>query len=199
MLRPALISIAALVLLPATGAAQHTPAGAPPSYSAPREVSQYDFLLGEWELTIKLPPTSLATRIHGMPKLLGTWKARRALDGFGIMDELRITDQAGNPRAFTQATRIYDAGARRWSITSLDVYRSRFQSAAGEWKNGEMHLTGSGVGADGAPLQTRTRIYDITADGFKFQQDHSADGGKSWKDKALLITAKRTAPAGRTP
>lgn len=180
-----------LFLSPAPAVAQHGGMTVAPAGSAPREVSQYDFLVGDWDLTVEVPPTSFATRIHGMPKLVGTWKARRALDGWGLEDDLRITDEAGNPTALLHSVRYYDRNVRHWVISSLDVYRGRFSNASADWRGNFMLLGGNGIGVDGKPYVTRTRIYDITPGSFKFQQDRSGDGGKSWQEGTLKINAHR--------
>ena len=188
--RYALVLIA-LVAMPARLPAQQHGGAAPGAPSRPREAGQYDFLIGKWELSVKVPATSLATRIHGMPKLVGTWKAARALDGWGIEDELQITDAAGNPKTLSHAVRVFDPAAGRWSQSMLDVYRARFTTATAEWKDGQMQQSSQGTDPDGKPVVSRTRFYDITPTGFRFQQDRSADGGKTWTEGALKIEAKR--------
>jgi hypothetical protein len=172
--------------------AQHAAGGAaPPAFSAPREANQYDFLIGQWELTVIPRATGLAARIHGAPRLLGTWKAWRAFDGFGIEDELRIVDGSGNPSALSHSLRVFNAGERRWNVTSLDVYRARTSSATGEWLNGQMQLTGRGTDTEGKPQITRTRFHTITPTTFRFQQDRSSDDGKTWTEAIIRIEAKR--------
>lgn len=194
MIRLARATLLALVLAaPAAVPAQHGAGSAAPSRTAPREASQYDFLVGEWELEVRVPASGLAQRLHGAPKLVGTWKAWRALDGWGIEDELRITDAAGNPSGFTQSVRVYDAAARRWTISSLDVYSARFATVTAEWRDGAMHLTSKGTDRDGKPYLSRTRIYDITPTSFRLQQDRSFDDGRKWSEGTLRIEAKRTA------
>ena len=184
------IALIALVAMPAPVAAQHAGA-APAAPSRPRETNQFDFLIGKWELRIQVPPSSLAARIHGMPKMLGTWTATRALDGWGIEDEMQITDEAGNPKLLSHSVRVFDPAARRWSQSLLDVYRTRFTSATAEWKDGQMHQTSQGTDLEGKPVVSRARFYDITPAGFKFQQDRSTDGGKTWTEGTLKIEAKR--------
>jgi hypothetical protein len=191
-----LVSLTMLSLaLPVSIEAQHA-AGtqqAPPS--APAEARQHDFLIGQWELVVKVPPAGLAQRIHGVPKLVGTWKAWRAFDGFGVEDELRITDAAGNPISLSHALRYYDRTARSWSVTLLDVYRGRLTSATAEWKEGRMVQNGRGTDPEGKPTLVRSRFHDITPDGFKWQQDRSADNGKTWTEGTLRIEARRVAAA----
>ncbi len=194
-------TLALLVSIHAPGAAlaQHGAGqAAQPPTTAPKEAAQFDFLIGTWDLTVKVPAPNLAARIHGTPTLTGSWKAWRAFDGWGIADELRITDAAGNARALTHTLRVFDPGANRWSQTALDVYRSRFSTATAEWVDGEMHLSGRGTGVDGKPYVSRTRIHAITSTSFKFQQDRSTDDGKTWIEGSLRIDAKRTGgPAPR--
>ena len=187
------------VLLLAAGSvtsthAQHSGGAAPAlATTPPKEAAQYDFLVGQWDLAVKMAPVSLATRIHGMPKLVGTWKAWRALRGFGIEDEIEITDDAGNPRGLTTSIRIYDPGLKRWTISALDVYRARFTTLAAEWKDGEMVISSDGTDPEGKPYRSRVRLYAITPTSFKYQQDRSSDGGKTWKEAVLRMEATRTA------
>lgn len=187
------VALAVCILSPATIAAQHGGSGAAPSaVVAPKEASQYAFLIGDWDLTVKVPATSLAARIHGMPKIVGTWSARRALDGWGIVDDLRITDIAGNPNAMLHATRYFDRTTGKWVISALDVYRGRFTTATGELRNGEMQTASSGTDANGKPYMLRTRMFDVKANSFRYVQDRSEDGGRTWTEGTLTIEARRS-------
>ncbi len=183
--------LVALVATPTVLTAQHAGGAAPAAPTRPREANQFDFLIGKWNLSIQVPPPSLAARIHGMPKLVGTWKAARALDGWGIEDEMQITDEAGNPKTLSHYVRVFDAAAARWSVSTLDVYRARFASATAEWKDGQMRQRAEGTDPEGKPVVSRVRFYDITPTTFRFQQDRSSDGGKSWTEGTLKIEAKR--------
>lgn len=187
------VFLIALLSVPAVVGAQHTAAAPAPAPSAPPEARQHDFLVGQWDLIVKVPATSLATRIHGMPKLVGTWKAWRAFDGYGIEDELRITDAAGNPMNLTHSLRFYDRTSRRWTVTALDVYRGKVTTLTATWAEGRMHQESKGVDQDGKAYLSRARFSDITPSGFTFQQDRSPDDGKTWKENTLVIEAKRVA------
>jgi hypothetical protein len=186
----------ALALLPGGAAAQHGGGAAArlPATTPPHEATQFDFLVGQWEVEIRLPAQGLAQRIHGTPRLSGTWKAWRALDGWGLEDDLRVVDGSGNPVTLSHAVRMFDATARRWVVSALDVYRARWTTATAEWRDGEMHLSGSGTSAEGEAYVTRTRFYDITAQAFKMRQERSTDGGRTW-DEALRMDARRLAAA----
>ncbi len=181
-----------ILVLPRGSAAQHAAA---PSTSrvAPREAAQFDFLVGQWEIEARPRATTFAQRIHGAPRLVGTWKAWRALDGFGVEDELRITDGSGNPLAFTHAVRYYSPERRRWLISSLDVYRGTFTSLDAESRPGEMLVTSRGTDQEGKAYLSRTRFHAITPSAFKVQIDRSYDDGRSWTEGYLRIDARRVA------
>ena len=187
-----LAAVLALLTVPHVAVAQHGGESAPDA-RAPREASQFNFLIGQWELVVKPKATSLATRIHGVPKLQGTWKAWRALEGWGIEDELRIVDASGNPRSLVHSVRIFDPAGRRWKVSALDVYRTSFVMTSAQWQGSEMRSQPQDVVADGKPAQSRTRITHITADSFRYHQDRSTDGGRTWTEDMLVIDAKRVA------
>lgn len=194
MSRPLLLAVVLTLPLPSVAAAQHDGGGAPRAAStAPREASQFAFLLGQWELTVTPKVTTLAARIHGAPKLRGSWKAWRAFDGFGIEDELRIVDRSGNPMALNHAMRVYDAARGRWNQSMLDVYRTRLTSATAEWKGSEMIVHSQGSDAEGKPTLQRGRFFAITPTSFSYQNDRSSDNGKSWETEVLRIEARRVA------
>ncbi|MEO8336156.1 MAG: hypothetical protein ABI664_14350 [bacterium] len=181
-----------MLVLPIPARAQHG-GGAPSVLSVPAEAAQFAFLIGQWELVVKPSATTLATKIHGVPKLAGTWKAWRAFDGFGVEDELRITDASGNPRSLSHAMRYFDATAKRWSTTTLDVYRGVFTASTSNWRDGRMTVTSRGVDGDGKAYVSRGTYSDITPAGFRFRQDRSMDNGQTWNDAVLTIDAKRVA------
>jgi hypothetical protein len=56
-----------------------------------------------------------------------------------------------------------------------------------------MRTNGSGTTPEGKPSLTRTRYYDISAEGFRMRQDRSTDNGASWEEGVLAISAKRVA------
>ena len=182
----------ALLMAPCPAPAQHR-AGNQQAPAAPPEARQHDFLIGQWELIVKVPAVGLAQKIHGTPRLAGTWKAWRAFDGFGIEDELRITDAAGNPISLSHAMRFYDRATRSWNVTLLDVYRGKVSAATAEWKDGRMTQSSRGTDQEGKPALFRSRFSDITPAGFRWQQDRSTDDGKTWTEGTLRVEAKRVA------
>lgn len=188
--------LVACLAVPSVAVAQHGPT-ATGAASAPAEGKQHDFLVGQWELTVKVPAVTLAERMHGVPKMVGSWKAWRAFDGYGVEDELRITDASGNPITLVHSLRFYDRTARQWAITALDVYRGKVSSFTASWNKGSMEQESRGTDAEGKPYLARAAFSDITPTSFQFRQDMSYDNGKSWKKNTLIIEATRvsaTAP-----
>ena len=167
--------------------------GTPSAVRAPQEARQFDFLIGQWRLQVKPLVNGLAAKIHGAPKMQGTWKAWRAMEGWGIEDEVRIVDASGNPRALSHAIRLYDATARQWSQVVADAYKGQFTNATALWQGAEMVLTGRGTDGEGKAFVSKTRFFDITPTTFKYRNDRSYDQGKTWTEGVLSIEATRTA------
>lgn len=163
------------------------------NHAPPPETSQFDFLLGQWELQVKPKMNSLVAMIHGAPQLTGTLKASRCLDGLGIEDELRIVDASGNPISLTRSMKVFDSAQKRWMIVGLDAYRAHALNSTAQWLDGEMRVESKGTDADGTPYLSRMRYFEITPDGYRMQQDRSRDDGKTWDEAVLTIDAKRAA------
>ncbi|MEO7770114.1 MAG: hypothetical protein ABIX19_03745 [Gemmatimonadaceae bacterium] len=179
------------MVLAAPARAQH--GGAQPAMrTVPAEARQYAFLVGEFELAVKPQVSTLVAKLHGVPKMIGTWKGWRALDGFGIEDELRITDESGNPKVLSHAVRYYDPEQHHWQSSTIDAYRGVFAMTTSEWRGNAMISTYHGTDADGKAYVTRGTYSDITPTSFRFRQERSSDEGKTWKEN-LSIEAKRVA------
>jgi len=175
---------AIFLLLPGLAAAQ-----------APAQEKQFDFLLGQWEIEARPKVSGIAAAMHGVPKLGGTWKAWRSMDGLAIEDELRIVDASGNPISLSHGMRIYSKAEGRWKSSLLDAYRARFSESAGEGAGSAMVMISQGVDPEGHPVTSRVRYLDIGPGGFRMQQDRSSDGGKTWDEAVLTIVAKRSSAA----
>lgn len=188
-----ILTLTFLLAAPLRVSAQHGGGSSTFASVAPKDAAQFDFLVGQWELTAKPLATTLAQRIHGVPKLLGTWKAWRALDGWGIHDEIRLSDASGNPRLFSSSVRFYDAKARHWSISAIDVYKNVQSQSTSEWRGAEMVVSGSGVDDEGKRFTSRAVFSKITAKSFSYRLDRSTDGGKSWTEGVTKIDAVRVA------
>ena len=184
--------MATLVGAPSLGAQRSGAVAASPTV-APKEGAQFDFLIGQWEVVTKPLAKTLGQRIHGVQKLPGVWKAWRALDGWGIEDELRLTDASGNPRLLTHTVRFFDSNARKWNLSTIDVYQGIVTASSAELKGKAMIVNSQGKEADGGAYLSRGSFTNITAQTFMYRLDRSYDNGKSWTEGFTTIEAKRTA------
>lgn len=189
MLRSLIVSLVLLAASPAT--AQRA---APVDADAPPEARQFDFLVGEWRVDVRPKVSGLAAMVHGAPRLVGTWKAWPEFDGFGVEDELRIVDASGNPASLSRTQRMWSRSEQRWIVAGMDVYRGRMSSARGRRDGDALLVEASGTDPDGKPYAVRTRFTGITADAFELVQDRSADGGRTWDEGVLEMSATRVAP-----
>lgn len=190
-------AIVIAAVIPSLAFAQHAgPGDAQTNTTPPAEAKQFNFLVGQWELDVQPAISSLAAAVHGQPKFAGSWKAWPALDGWGIEDELRISDKDGNPRGIAHTVRVYDATRKRWTNSNLDVWRATFTASTAEWRQGasgpEMITMGRGVDQNGNVFASRTRFYDIKPNSFRADSERSTDDGKSWT-VVRRIVAKRVA------
>ncbi|MEP6483325.1 MAG: hypothetical protein ABJB01_02665 [Rudaea sp.] len=158
--------------------------------SAADGAKQFDFLLGQWELDVHPKISSLAAMIHGTPKLTGTWKAWRAIDGRAIEDEMRIVDASGNPLTLDRSLRFFAAGDHIWRMIGLDLQHSRTHESVGHFGDGQMQVENH-YDEDGKSILMRTHYFDISTDAFRLRQERSVDGGATWEDFSVSIDAKR--------
>ena len=184
--------MATLVCAPSLGA-QRSGAVAPSPTVAPKEGSQFDFLIGQWEVVTTPLAKTLGQKIHGVQKLPGVWKAWRALDGWGIEDELRLTDASGNPRLLTHTVRFFDSKARKWNLSTIDIYQGIVTASSAELKGKAMIVSSQGKEGDGGAYLSRGSFTNITAQTFMYRLDRSYDNGKSWTEGFATIEARRTA------
>lgn len=169
-----------------------TAPSATPSTTA-AEAAQFDFLLGDWTIEARPKVSGLVGMIHGSPRIIGTWTAKRSADGAGIDDELTMLDPSGNPIAQNHAHRVYDAAGKRWKISETDDVRKRTSESTAHWTGGDVEIEGRVTYAGDEAFLGRMRIYAITANGFHVRQDRSTDDGKTWEEGAMTIDATRTA------
>ena len=193
-------AVAVIALLGAAGplaplGAQHVGGAQTMATRAPAEASQFDFLVGEWDLVVEPQVSTLAARLHGAPRLQGAWKAWRVLDGWGIEDELRIVDEAGNPRALTLFVRVWDVGTGRWRISAVEAYTAAQSQSVGALREAmEVAAVAPGSDRDGRTFAARSRFVDVTPSSFTYVQERSYDGGREW-ETTVRILATRIAEA----
>ena len=157
MPRPlALLSLLLLGAVPAAGqTARHATCTAP-------EHHQFDFWIGEWDVTLP----------NG--KVAGTNRIEPILNGCALRESW--TGAAGGSGTSYNA---YDRSRRRWHQTWVDAQGNLLQ-LDGAFSGGKMTLTGETVDSTGATATQRI-IWEQTAPGQVRQLwETSTDGGATW-------------------
>ena len=145
----------------------------------------FDYLLGDWEFTA----TSQQYGQFG-----GRWSAVRLEEG-QILDEYRVTGDAGETYYVTTTLRNYNSALDRWELIGADAGSGLQDFGTGRRVGGEVHIEQRFGVAAGTPSLWRIRYYDIRPDGFSWAADRSSDDGKTWTKGFQKIQARRIGPA----
>jgi hypothetical protein len=141
---------------------------APGNPCAAPQQKQFDFWVGEWDLTW---PGEKAGEIGH-----GTNSIQRIMDGCVVREN--FSGLAAMPlRGISVST--FDATAGVWKQTWVDN-EGGYLDFTGEFKDGQMILQREGVRNGGKILQ-RMVWKNITASEFDWSWEASQDGGKTWR------------------
>jgi len=154
---------------------------------APPESRQFDFLIGEWDVS--------ATRYKEDGSTLfqykAGWSAKPLNEGRMVMDDFKAYTPTGEAISSYVTLRTYSEATRRWEMAGLSALQPAMSAQwHGEWKDGEMLLEASGKDPSGAMVQTRIRFHDIASDSFSWESRASRDEGKTWIKTASLLAAR---------
>ena len=151
--------------------------------------SLFDFLNGEWRVVASPRVSRLAALVHGAPRYTGYWRGHHTESG--ISDELRLTNANGATQLVLRFQRMFDTGLRRWNVREVD--RSGAASAV-------MHpvVAKGEITILAANRVWRSRFVERTPNRFRYLREVSNDGGRTWEEPVLVVTAERI-PARGTP
>jgi len=72
------------------------------------EASQFDFLIGAWDIVSE-------PNLPGVPeRVRGRWTARKSADGYMVVDEYRVFDDDGATVYLGETYRVFNPSAKRW-------------------------------------------------------------------------------------
>ena len=167
---PAILCL--LMCSTAVAFAQQPPA--PKPCSTP-EASQFDFWVGEWELSWP------ATDAQGNPdpkggRQVGHNSITKVLDGCVI--EENFSGQATPLNGLSVSS--FNARGKKWQQTWVDN-QGGYLDFNGGFSAGKMVLERSATRPDGTSIRQRMVWSNITADSFDWSWESSADGGKTWQ------------------
>ncbi|MEO5669460.1 MAG: hypothetical protein ABIR26_02110 [Ramlibacter sp.] len=171
---------------------QLTPPQVPPEVvryleGAPPESRQFDFLIGDWDVT--------ATRFKddgtALLEYKARWNAVHLNGGRMVMDDFQALAPTGQPISSYVTLRTYSEATRRWEMTGLQALQPSGSAVwHGVFTNGEMLLDVIGKDPAGNVVKTKIRFFDILTNGFSWESSMSRDDGQSWRKSAALRAAR---------
>lgn len=185
-----LIAAAALVLSARSATAQkilYQPAEDSPilarNPAGPPELAQYDFLAGDWEVTVTMP------RLGGAPLVYqARWHNHWIANGYVMMQEWR------GPYATGTELRSFNAVTKKWDGRNLYVPDPGvWYTNEAEQVGGDMVVTTHRTSPDGTATIDREVYRVIDADRFEIRTEMSSDNGASWSPGRYGIVARRSA------
>lgn len=195
--RPGFRSLLSLALLavtvPPIAAAQATTATDGPVQEALRDGQHdFDFEIGSWRTHLKRLVDPLSGS-NTWAEYEGTSVVSKVLDGRANLVELKVQGPAG--RIEGVSLRLYDPGARRWSLNFANARSGALSPpSVGGFSHGRGEFY-SNETLNGRPILVRFVISDITADSCHFEQAFSADGGKTWEVNWIADDTRLAAPS----
>jgi hypothetical protein len=145
------------------------------------EASQFDFLIGVWDIVSE-------PNIPGVPeRVRGRWTANKSADGFMVVDEYRVFDDGGETVYLGETYRVFNPSKKRWEFRFVEPYSGTWHEGTAVKVGDEMHLTQGRPEGGG---MSKIRYYDIRPDRFSWISERSRDGGKTWT-KGARIEASR--------
>lgn len=185
------LPVCILFLCGATAAAQDilyqpvpdSPTGAR-NPAAPEGTSQYDFLIGDWDVDVTLQQS-------GQPPLeyRAKWHNHWIADGYVVMQEWR------GPYSTGIELRSYDPVGDLWHGRNIYV------PSPGTWYENTAKLIGSEMivttvrpTAGGSESITREIYFDISDSGFSIRSEVSLDGGTTWSAGRYSAVARPPGP-----
>jgi hypothetical protein len=142
---------------------------APQNQCAAPQQKQFDFWVGEWDLT--WPGEKPGETGHG------TNSIKRILDGCVVQENFSGADSM-HLRGTSVST--FDARSVHWKQTWVDNEGS-YLDFAGDFNNGQMILQREFSQKDGTRIMQRMVWKNITANEMDWSWEASRDGGKTWQ------------------
>ncbi len=157
----------------------------------------FDFDFGVWhtEITRRLHPLSGSTESM---MLTGTVTISKVWGGKAQLEEIEADGPKGHWEGMSLF--LYDPVARQWSQTFIGSSSGIFTPGlVGSFHNGRGELFQQDT-LDGRSILVRATWSDITPTSHTYEEDYSADGGKTWElsFKALKTRIRSGSMAGPT-
>ena len=146
-------------------------------------ISDYDFLIGEWDFTFQARDPATGTYLAPQR---GRWIAQKVKESL-IADEFYY-DVPGGRDASLMTYRVFDAARKQWQVQGVRVRRGVWQPGISWSDPGARYLVQDNPERG---LKVRIKYYAIGPDSFLWRADGSNDGGTTWMRDVMLIEARR--------
>ena len=156
-----------LLFLTSAGFSQS--ATTPPNPCTAAQQKQFDFWVGEWDLT--WPAQNGGVPGHG------TNNIKRILDQCIVQENFSSLD--GSNLLGTSLS-VYDLPSNHWKQTWVDN-QGGYLDFVGDFQNGQMILQREAKGKDGKPFLQRMVWKNVTSNEFDWSWESSKDDGKTWQ------------------
>ena len=153
------------------------------SVSAADRNKDFDFNFGRWKTHVsrlKEPLTGSKTWVDydGTSDVAPVW------DGRASLFELNVTGPAGHIEG--AGLRLYNAAAHEWNLNWANGRDNVLGvPTVGGFKDGRGEFTDQET-FDGRAILVRNTFTNVTADGARFEQAFSADGGATWETNWIM-------------
>ena len=137
------------------------------------EQKQFDFWVGDWDLTS--PGSKSGEVVHSHNTI------KRILDGCIVQENFvgsSAPDQA--PQLLGTSVSVFDIPSGKWKQTWVDNQGS-YLDFTGEFKDNQMILWREGTRPDGTKVLQRMVWKNITANEFDWSWERSKDKGQTWE------------------
>ncbi len=151
---------------------------------APDQTSQFDFVIGAWDVTIDYrPPGGQTTQYQAR------WHNYWMVDGVVVAQEWR------GPYSTGLELRRFNGQTGRWEGQNTYTFASGWTRTEAEWVEGEMIVyLFDGVDAAGEFINRET-YYEISEDRFRMRSQRSYDHGETWNDWVYdMVCIRRVEP-----
>jgi len=153
-----------------------------PARGLEKKLALFGQFVGDWEFDIAWYPANGEPR-HGS----GDWSFHWALDGTAVQDVWRTPTRAASaaagtaerpaaPVGFGTGIKVYDAANDRWWMTWTGLSKQEVIEFTARVDGDEIVLD-----ARTTAQPTRWIYSEITAESFRWRNESSADGGRSWR------------------
>jgi hypothetical protein len=151
-----------------TAHSQTSTTAAQPQPCTEAQQKQFDFWLGEWDLT--WPGQNKGEIAHGRNLV------KRIMDNCVVQENFSGENSAP---LRGMSVSMLDASSNKWKQTWVDN-QGGYLDFVGEFTGGQMILAREGIRPDGTKILQRMVFKNITRDEFDWSWEASKDGGRNW-------------------